>query len=199
MADQFSISSGAAGILSLGIEVTKALVQYCTAYKDQDTDVARMSERLGFLLGLFQTLNSAMHGREFQADEHEILQKIEELIQKCYKVIKDLQDESQRLDKTATKEIKDKIKVLGRRLAYPFQREALLKLEKYGTEIRDNLSIALDILQLEDGRRAQEAISKLKSLQLDIMTRQWLNAPDSHCQPPRCMSQALHRDRAVVC
>ncbi|KAJ5807728.1 hypothetical protein N7474_008997 [Penicillium riverlandense] len=46
MADPLSIASGIAGLLSLGIQVTQSLVSFYTAYKDQDNDLAKITQHL---------------------------------------------------------------------------------------------------------------------------------------------------------
>ena len=53
MADPLTIASGIARLLSLGIQVTQSLVSFYTIYKDQDTDVAKVTQNLNNLLGIF--------------------------------------------------------------------------------------------------------------------------------------------------
>jgi hypothetical protein len=46
MADPLSITAGVVGLISFGIQVTGALVDYYSAYEDQDSEVARTIEKL---------------------------------------------------------------------------------------------------------------------------------------------------------
>ena len=49
MADPLAIALGIAGLLSLGIQATQSLVSFYTAYKDQDTDLAKITQNLNSL------------------------------------------------------------------------------------------------------------------------------------------------------
>jgi hypothetical protein len=77
------------------------------------------------------------------------------------------------------------LKVAGRRVAYPFRQSTLQKLDEDTSDIRDNLSLALDVLQLGDHNKAQYDITELKLLverirasQVSLEIRDWLKAPD---------------------
>ncbi|KAJ5091889.1 hypothetical protein NUU61_006759 [Penicillium alfredii] len=179
MADPLSISSGIAGLLSLGFGVTKSLVEFYSAYKDQDADVAHTCDKLDFLLGLFETLRSTLDDYQFLPNQQGILQRIETLIQKCEKLISNLQQECQKLDKSSAHNFKGKIKTFGHRLGYFFSKDTLLKLDREIGEIRDHLAVALDVIQLEDSKKAQKGISELRSLHISAMIRDWLDAPDA--------------------
>jgi ankyrin repeat domain-containing protein 50 len=48
--------------------------------------------------------------------------------------------------------------------AYPFRQSTLQKLDEDISEIRDNLSLALEVLQLRDHKNTQDDITELKSL-----------------------------------
>lgn len=80
---------------------------------------------------------------------------------------------------------KGQFQVAGRRVACPFRKSTLQKLEEYISDIRRNLSIALDILQLKNYKATQDGISELKlllerinAIQISSAIRGWLMAPD---------------------
>ncbi|KAK2752447.1 hypothetical protein FQN54_008109 [Arachnomyces sp. PD_36] len=186
MADPFSVAAGIAGLLSLGIQITESLVKFYTSYKDQDAAVAQMTQNLENLLGIFRSLDAALRSRQFRADEQDLIKNIEGSIKKCDEIIKELRDECEKLDKVSVSGIKGTIKVAGRRTAYPFRQSTLQKLEEDIGEIRDNLSLALDVLQLGDHRKTQDDITELKLLlermrasQISSTIRDWLKAPDA--------------------
>jgi hypothetical protein len=60
MADPLAIASGIAGLLSLGIQVTQTLVSFYTTYKDQDTDLAKVTHNLDNLQSVFRALDVAV-------------------------------------------------------------------------------------------------------------------------------------------
>jgi hypothetical protein len=63
MAEPLSIASGIAGLLSLAIQVTQSLVNFYTAYKDQDTDLAKLTQNLDNLQSIFRALDIAVEER----------------------------------------------------------------------------------------------------------------------------------------
>ncbi|KAJ5623881.1 NACHT nucleoside triphosphatase, partial [Penicillium lagena] len=74
----------------------------------------------------------------------------------------------------------------GYRAAYPFRKSTLLKLEEQISEIRENMSFALDVLQLKSHNQTQEGILEVKSLverirasHLSVTIRDWLLPPDA--------------------
>jgi hypothetical protein len=186
MADPLSVAAGIAGLLSLGIQVTESLVKFYTSYKKQDTDVAQTTEKLKNLLSTFRYLDSALQKRKFRPEEQGLIKNIESSLQQCDECIRELQDECEKLEKDSVSGIKGAIKVAGRRVAYPFRQSTLQKLDEDIGEIRDNLSLALDVLQLRDHKKTQDDITELKLLielmrasQISSTIRDWLKAPDA--------------------
>ncbi|KIY01694.1 uncharacterized protein Z520_01832 [Fonsecaea multimorphosa CBS 102226] len=186
MTDPFSIVTGFAGLISLGIQVTESLVEFYAAYKDQDANVARTTARIESLLTLFRSLDAALKKRTFQPDEQDLIKNIESSVHTCEDIIREMQDECAKLSKTSATDFKGALKVAGRRVAYPFRQSTLQKLDEDVGEIRDNLSLALDVLQLRNQKKAQDDIAELKllltlvnSAQISSSVREWLKAPDA--------------------
>lgn len=186
MADPLSIASGIAGLLSLGIQVTQSLFNFYTAYKDQGKDVAKITQNLDSLKTLFLSLEVAVQDRRSRIDAEELLQEVERATQNCQEIIKELDLECRKFHKGSITGLKGCIQVAGRRAAYPFRRSTLQKLEEDISEIRENLSFALDVLQFTANNRIQDEISEVKSLiertnasHLSFMVRTWLMAPDA--------------------
>jgi ankyrin repeat domain-containing protein 50 len=186
MTDPLSVTAGIAGLISLGIQVTGSLVKFYTSYKGQDADVTRTIEKLEGLLHTFQFLDAALQSRTFRPDEQDLIKNIESSIRKCDDLIQELKEECEKFDKASINGIKGTIKVAGRRAAYPFRQSTLQKLDEDICEIRDNLSLALDVLQLRDHKNTQDDITELKSLlevvratQISSTIRDWLKAPDA--------------------
>ena len=90
------------------------------------------------------------------------------------------------LSKSTSNGIKKVIKVAGHRAVYPFRQSTLQKLDEDIGEIRGNLSIAVEVLQLKDNKKLQDDITDVKLLldlvrtsQISENIRQWLQAPDA--------------------
>ncbi len=186
MTDPFSVAAGVAGLITLGIQVTKSLVEFYTSYRGQDTDVARTTGNLESLLSTFRCLDDALQSRIFRPDEQGLIKNIESSLYKCDELIQELKKECKRFDKASISGIKGTIKVAGRRAAYPLRQSTLQKLEENISEIRENLSLALEVLQLRDHQTTQDDITGLKSLvevvrasQISSTIRDWLKAPDA--------------------
>ncbi|RJE20404.1 Ankyrin repeat protein [Aspergillus sclerotialis] len=146
MADPLATASGIAGLLSL------------------DTDVAKVTQNLDNLQSIFQALDVAVEERRLRADTQDLLQEVEKAVQKCEEIITELQVECDKFHKDSAAGLKDRIKVAGRRAAYPFRKSTLQKLEEDISDVRENLSFALDVLQLKSQGQIQDGISEVKSL-----------------------------------
>jgi hypothetical protein len=186
MADPLSVAAGIAGLISLAIQTTKGLVEFYTSYRDQNTDVARTTEKLESLLKTFQFLNAALQSRKFRADERDLMNQVESSIQQCNNLIQVLGDELLKFQKSPPGGFNSTIKAAGRRTAYPFKRSTLQKLDEDVGEVRDDLTLALEVLQLRDHNSTQDDIAGVRSI-LEVMRaikisstiRDWLKAPDA--------------------
>ncbi|KAJ5422098.1 NACHT nucleoside triphosphatase [Penicillium cf. griseofulvum] len=173
MADPLSIASGAIGLLSFGIQVTKTLVDFYSAYKDQTPAVVRTMLSIENLMGILRSLDGAVQNRQPQTDA--LLQEIDKAAVACRGVIEELRDD-----------LKGRIQVAGHRATYPFRQSTLQKLEEIIGEIRGTLSLALNVLQLRNQTGLEDGISELKILvqqtntfQISATIRDWLKAPDA--------------------
>ena len=175
-----------AGLISLGIQVTQSLVNFYNAYKNRDSDLVHMIERLDSLLDIFQCLKKTLSDRHFQVDERSLVESIKTSIKSCEEWIQELQDEYQKFTKTSSQGVKAAVRVAGRRVTYPFRQSTLQKLDEDIGEIRANLSSALNVLQLKDTQRIQDDVTQMKVLldlvrtgQISSDLRDWLKAPDT--------------------
>lgn len=146
MTDPLSVAAEIAGLISLSIRVTEFLVDFYTSYKGQDIDIGRTIERLKSLLDTFRFLQDALQHRTFRPDKQGLIRKVESYIKKCDEVIQELQDEYEKCVKTPATGIKGIIRTAGRRAVYPFRESTLKKFDESISEIRENLSLALNIL-----------------------------------------------------
>lgn len=187
MAESLAVASGIAGLLSLGIQAAQSLISFYTTYKDHDTDLAKITQNLNNLQSLqstFRALKVAVDERRSQAGTLDLLREVEKAVQHCEEVITELQNECEKFHKDSVAGLKDRVKVAGRRAAYPFWKSTLQKLEEDVSDIRENLSFALDVLQLKSQSQVHDDLSEVKSLvertnasQVSLTIRCWLMAP----------------------
>jgi ankyrin repeat domain-containing protein 50 len=185
MADPLSAAAGVAGLISLGIQTLDILHKFYALYRDRDATVARTTDRVEGMLGTFQCLEAALQSRKFRSGEETLVKQIESSFQQCEELIQELQDECKKLDHTSFGGAMNVIEAAGRRAAYPFRRSTLQKLNEDIDEMRRNLALALDILQLRDHKAIRDDIAEVKSLvermrvtQISDRIRDWLKAPD---------------------
>lgn len=184
MADPLSIASGVAGLLSLGVQVTKSLVDFYSAYKDQAPALAKITLNLENLLGILQALDDARQHGQPQMDA--LVQEIDKAAVGCREIIEELSEECKKFQKDTALGLKARIQFVGRRATYPFRESTLKKLEEDIGEIRENLSLALNVLQLRNQTGLEYGISELKllvermnTIQISTTIRDWLRAPDA--------------------
>jgi hypothetical protein len=84
--------------------------------------------------------------RRSRADTLNLLREVEKAVQKNEEIITGLQNECEKFHIGLSAGLKDRVKVAGRRVAYPFRKRTLQKLEEDVSDIRENLSFALDVL-----------------------------------------------------
>jgi len=186
MTDPLSVAGSAAGLISLGVQVTESLVDFYNAYKDLDSDLVVMTRKLECLLKIFYSLEKAIADRNFQEDERDLIRNIETSIRACDELIQELQDECKKLSKTPSNGVGAAFRIAGRRAAYPFRKSTLQKLDENIDGIRTSLSFALEVLQLQDNTKTQDDVTEIKTLlyliktnQTSLNLRDWLKAPDA--------------------
>lgn len=186
MTDPVSIAGSAAGLISLGIQVTQSLCDFYRSYKDLDSDLSVTTQKLECLLEIFCSLERTISNCSIQEDERDLIKKVETSIKACDELIQGLQDEYGKLNKTSSDGFKVAFKIAGRRATYPFRKSTLQKLDENIDEVRTNISFALGVLQLKDKKRFGDDITEIKSLLDLVKTNQilsqihsWLKAPDA--------------------
>ncbi|PLB43213.1 hypothetical protein P170DRAFT_74300 [Aspergillus steynii IBT 23096] len=188
MADPLSIATGVTGLLSFGIQISESLLKFYQAYKSQDKNISHTANKLENLLTMLQSLETTLKTRRFQSDEKDLVQSVNRSIWDCEEIITELQEEGKKYDRAVTSGLdgfKETVKLAGRRAAHPFRQSTLQKLDEDISEIRNNVAVALNILQLGDQKVIHDDLTELKSLvehiqehQISSTVRQWLRAPD---------------------
>lgn len=89
-------------------------------------------------------------------------------------------------EELSAKGLKATVAIAGRRVTYPFRQSTLQKLDEDVSEIRANLSFALNVLQYKDNQRLNDDITEMKATlelvrtkQISSDLRDWLNAPNA--------------------
>lgn len=186
MADPFSIAAGAAGLLSLALTMTEALVKYYDAYRNRGIELKEMTTKLEALLKDLKILEDVIEERKWRSDEKKIREAIEESISKSADAIQGLQEEVQKFEKEPTTSFGQTIRVAGRKAAYPFRKSTLMKLEEDVDDFQHNLNSVLLTLNVKDHNILRGDVEDIKKMiqigQAETVAanvRDWLKAADA--------------------
>lgn len=185
MVDPLSAAASIAGLLSLGIQVFDSLYTFYTDYQDQDSNIARITSRLGALSETFKSLDQAICSRSAIADEQALIAKIHSSIENCRELILELQQETKKFSAQPKGSIGATVKTASHRIAYPFRKSTLMRLDEYIECIREDLSFAIDVLHLNDCQDMRDnlhdtklVLELIRTSQISQKVLEWLKAPD---------------------
>lgn len=186
MGDPLSVAAGVAGLISLGIQTTQHLVDYYTLYKNRDEDLLKTVKQLQILLQSLRSVDTEVHARNWRSADSALLGIIEESIHASEDTIRELEIVLKKLRTEPSQNFGSKIKASSRRVAYPFKRSTLEKLNEDVDDCCDHLSIALQALELREHQNTQNDIEVVKAVvknthahQINANIRDWLRAPDA--------------------
>lgn len=149
--DPFSITSGAAGLVSLGLTVCQSLLAYYDPYKAYNDEIRSLLMRTEGLKSVLQglqqllTTNAALD----VSQSMNVMPTVVTTFLNCHEGLRRLQD---RLNKypniNSTKVSTMEAWLDTKRLRYPFQRGTIMALADSVKSHQDNLSNALVLLHL---------------------------------------------------
>ncbi|KAF7128522.1 hypothetical protein CNMCM5793_003310 [Aspergillus hiratsukae] len=142
MSEPFSAVASAAGIISLGIQVTERIVLYCVAWKGYNKDIEDLNHKAS---GLSKTLKHLEN----------VLQRQQNLDSSSQKQIEDLMDVS-KITFDKLKEMTDKIPcpstdskaAFAKRALYPLRKQALVDAAGMLDSLQTSISTRLNVLQV---------------------------------------------------
>jgi hypothetical protein len=147
---EFGIASGAIGVISLGLEIAKGLLNYYGAWKDRDKDVSSMCDSADHLSKILAMLSSKI---EPPALFNPIVKaNVEENLKTVNSVIQTLKAELEAIQATTVPSPKPGISSSLRRhmyrALYPFKEETLRKIGSTLADARSNLNLVLQVLHM---------------------------------------------------
>ena len=156
MGDPLSISASVAGLISLGLSVSSGLIDYYGAYKDSQDDIATMHSSVEALSNIFKLLNEKVlpdMGGPRPMFSRETVDRVTESIITYTSELHKLRN---KLNKA--KGTKPGLNSQIHKAQWSFKQETLKKLQSTVTDLRDNLGLALDALQIETATSMLERI-----------------------------------------
>lgn len=145
--EALGLSSGAAGLISLGLTVCQGLLDYYHSWKDAEDQISQTYASIEALTKTFRLLETAIERKGFSRDN---VQRVEESIRSAERGLQSLR---KKLDKIRLVPSQSGWKAKGmaqfRRSLFPFKESTLAKLKELGIELRRDLTLALEVLQIE--------------------------------------------------
>lgn len=181
MSDPLSIAGSVVGLISLGLQCAEYLYNYYTTYRDRRQDLAQIADQLGSLLDSLRIIDEVVRTRKRRPNNQGIAQCIEDAIDRSERIIYILRDEVDKFKKEPTDDWKRKVLVTGREAIYLFKQSILEDLGKDVVRFHNNLSTALEALDLREHQNTQDDIEAVKAIVKSIQAynislgiRQWL-------------------------
>ena len=161
MADPLSIAAGVAGVLSLGISVCNGLIEYYQKYSSRTKNIARTVDSLKGLCTLLEKLQSTLNVREASAER--TADMVRQSILSCLEAIEELRTELRKITDASSK-----IVAGIKKLTYPLRESTLAKQYEIVQDVRDALSLAINVLNLEDTAVLHDELRQMKALSTSL-------------------------------
>ncbi|KAI9666565.1 MAG: hypothetical protein M1821_004501 [Bathelium mastoideum] len=153
----------ALSVVSLGIQCCQGILSYYESFRDQDASIDAMWRSAQALANVFHILERTVRASSDAALVKQIMENIESC-QECLQILRKKLDKI-RGQTPASDSLKEQLRSLGKRALYPFKESTLIKLREIIQDLRDNLTVALAGLQLNN---ENTIIESLKTLTVDV-------------------------------
>lgn len=186
MGDPLSAAASIGGLVSLGIQFCQGLISYYQSYTDRGKSIAKTAHSLESLCGSLQNLETTLGGRHFCPEDELMIQQVLSLIDSCNDAIDELRRENDKFtDAKKTDNVMSSAKQTFRKAAYSFRESTLMRLRECVSDVRENVSFAIDTLQLKATGDIQDdlddtviLLASVNADQVSIQVQKWLRAPD---------------------
>jgi ankyrin repeat domain-containing protein 50 len=146
MAEAFGVAVNVVGVVSLGLTVCQGLITWYGSWKDAPVDVEQMRESIKALNDIFKFLDTLTKNEKFGSDIRNI---VKQSLGSCEGGLNRLKS---KLDKVKVAPESDnwneRARAQLRRSLYPFKEGTVEKLMRIANELRNNLTVALQALQM---------------------------------------------------
>jgi hypothetical protein len=163
MADPFSITGSAVGVVSLAIQVCKGLEWYLSGVKEAKDKAEQIAAETEELANLLESLESIIN----KADQSHAVSVTRTGIVSCANAISTIRKKLKPDDRSSDGGIKSSLKRLTKRLAFPFKEAEIKYWKDVLNTIQQNLQTALLALVIDQQRMASEDV-RLRFTQLSM-------------------------------
>jgi hypothetical protein len=146
MAEAFGLAVNVVGVVSLGLTVCQGLLTWYGSFKDAPADVERMRESIKALNDIFEFLHKLIKNEKFGSEARNI---VKQSIGSCEDGLNRLKSKLDKINVAPKSDNwTDRTRTQFRRSLYPFNERTVEKLMKIAYELRNNLTVALQALQM---------------------------------------------------
>lgn len=148
MADPFSVASGVAGLVSLGISLCNGLHRYLDAVKGRQEDITKVTQRVRLLESTVEALQDCE--RRLGGRYEKAATTVAVCLQLCGDELRALETTIKGLEppSTPSNSVMNKLDRGKLALAYPFNRQNLLRVEDQLSRVTGILNTAVQALTL---------------------------------------------------
>ena len=149
----------ALAVASLTYDITKDLYEYYRAWKDCDKDVEELRVQLLWLHNAFEVSRDIVRKPDLSA---QAVNLVCSALGGCNNAANELRDILDKIKKQgAPQSVLDKLKACGRRACYPFRKSTVTAIVEQVESCRDELQLAVDLLQLDTTTHAYHTLQEL--------------------------------------
>ncbi|KAJ3457980.1 hypothetical protein MRS44_012089 [Fusarium solani] len=214
MSDPFSIASGSAGLVSLGLTLCKGLAEYISAVKSHGEDVRNLETKLNtlqmFLAAVDTTLKELAHlqGCRLPGDVVKVVEaSLDQSKEGMVRLAGFLEECSGRTHpRSSSAACPSNLQKMGKKAVYYFRRGTLKELEQILESVQDQLNLSLTLLnvrfltsQSQDYRQITEYMSlsttRLLSLQSSVtgLENRFSDTSETATTPSENLAMAQNR------
>lgn len=166
MSDPFSATGGAVGVISLGITVCNSLIDYCSSWKGYDDDAIAACKYLEGLNDTFKALQDLLQKHAFSPDTKAL---VERRILSCLDGVKKLEKRWDEVkNNVGSSTTRSRVTAQARKALYPFKGKTLSKLQQDVSYLLENLSLALEALNLDAAGNILTVASESKKISKEV-------------------------------
>lgn len=136
--DPFSVATGSAGLVSLGITICDGLFTYCRTYKSRESDLKVLGDHSRKLQALLRLIEKRLQSGPADASFRTTMMECFEACEHCVSDVQALDDKYS--SPVASVSMRNRSKVALRRLQYPFEADRFETLRKQLNDFHSALS-----------------------------------------------------------
>ncbi|KAI1413342.1 hypothetical protein F5Y13DRAFT_198613 [Hypoxylon sp. FL1857] len=165
---ELGVASSVAGLVSLGITMCQGILAYYNSFKDSRDDINKMCSSVEDVGRILLVIRSTVFQGRF---DKSIIAVVENNINRCQQGLNAL---AKKLNKIRTQHpdstFEIRLENAKRRMLYPFKESTLVKLREICDDLKDNLSLALNVLNTNAVITSQQRIDVVMDL-LAVMSK----------------------------